>query len=56
MNRAITYIFLILAFGCKAQEKESRFEWNLEKKKSITKTEMIQQNGVQKIGKPIQKI
>ena len=27
------YILLILAFGCKAQEKETGFEWNLEKEK-----------------------
>ena len=33
MNRTIIYILLILAFGCKAQEKETGFEWNLEKEK-----------------------
>ena len=33
MNRAIIYIFLILSFGCKAQEKETGFEWNIENEK-----------------------
>lgn len=33
MNRAITYILLILAFGCKNHESKTGFEWNLEKEK-----------------------
>ncbi|MFC0877123.1 hypothetical protein ACE01N_11035 [Saccharicrinis sp. FJH2] len=33
MNRIITYIFLVLTFGCKVQEKEIEFKWNPEKEK-----------------------
>ena len=33
MKKVITYILLILAFACKAQKKETLFEWNLEKEK-----------------------
>ena len=33
MIKAIIYILLIVAFNCKAQEKETGFEWNLEKEK-----------------------
>ncbi len=34
MNRAIIYMLLILALGCKAKERTSEFEWNLKKEKA----------------------
>jgi len=33
MNKSITFILLILVFTCKDQEKESEFEWNLDKER-----------------------
>ncbi len=33
MNKTITFIILILAFSCKAQEEKPEFKWNLEKER-----------------------
>ncbi len=33
MNGAITFILLVLVWGCNTQEKKTGFEWNLEKEK-----------------------